>query len=281
MALNWQFNRRSQQEGVGAKAFIDTEMIQSRGLLHWDKQHICNVQKMPACPLTVFSPPAGKTEKTVADTILIKGTPYKHCFTNRSVTTIAQFLEDNRLLFVSKKRILIIFDPTFSFHEKCMPRINLHGKPKAKISRPMLLYKRATNVLYDVSCCDGLISAVNIISYQASVTVHFNISRNKFADSIEPHVVNNKRSHRDVMSARPVSLDPAGTKRLEHSTEGLSIGIVYPIYRIIAQPSDDVDERMSLYHNSRSSEQDISMDQYTFYQPRLTSILQSQSQVSI
>ena len=218
--------------------------------------------------------------------ILIKRMSHKDYFARKSVTEIAKYLDDNQLLFVSKKCMIIFVDLNFCLLEKYLHEVKLDENTNGKITDPVLFYKRGAKIFDDVRSV-GLFNVVLEINYDASTSVYFDTSRHKFVDSIDTELrlnINSNKSNRDVLPARPISLDPVGYKRLNHNTNALYFcTTVAPFYRTIAQASDDVDKARSLHHNSGPSRQDISMDQYSFYEPNLTCIIPNQSaaQVSI
>ena len=212
--------------------------------------------------------------------ILIKRMPHKACFSKKSMAKITNSLDDTQLVFVSKECLLIFVNLNFCLHEKYLRQIKLDENTNGNIADPVLIYKRGATFFCDVRS-NGLFYDVHDISYDTSVTVYFDVSRNGYVDSIDTElrfVIPNNKSHRDVIPARPISLDPVGIKRLEHNANFMNFCTVAPFYRtMIAQASDDVDKGRPLHHNSRPSRQNISMDQYTFYEPNLTSFFQNQS----
>lgn len=206
--------------------------------------------------------------------IMIKAKPHQESFTMKNVARISMFLGNNQLLLVSKHTVQIFCNINFCIVRKYLSKVNFSTATDLKIIDPVLIYSRKPNALYEISSSSGLITAVNRITFDTNKTVYYDILHNKFADSKRDEflkIVNGERSPFNVLSPRPVSLDPIGFRQLDNNVKVQSYCIIAPFHQIvIAQPSDADEERRASQLDSRFGyPRDISTDQYTFYQPRL------------
>ena len=236
---------------------IDFWAVSLRNSFNWHKNHDClphrfGIRSMLICTRENYSNGPDQCGIKCDSSVIIKGESDLSVFTTPCVQAISRLLGYKQLLYISKHGFRIYVDVTFSSSFwKFLRRIETTSSSgtEFEIKRPALYYKDSPDSLFEVEMSYNTINGICEIQCESSnsVTVYFDISSNKFADEIQmENVLNKLRSDRGARAPRPVSLKK-------------QVDTVAPIYgqTINRSPLATPDD----------SEEQLSMDQYSFYQP--------------
>ena len=213
-------------------------------------------------------------------------------FNLENVEMIAKGIVGRQILFLSKGSIIVYKDINFSLHKKYLQRLKLHkhsNKENTTEVQSSVLYRVKPREIYTIKYP---LQPEDILC-EYSCHINFDVTNNSFIDIKSPLLYKNKQNkrntvkgntaifasrrsrHSSILPPRPVSLDPNGFKQLERRQRQHSNGIcIAPAtgsnsqetskHSPVTQPLEDtVDGSPANIEYDR----DLSVDQYSFYQP--------------
>ena len=215
-----------------------------------------------------------------------------------NVEMIAKGIAGRQILFVSKGSIIAFTDINFSLHKKYLQRLKLHNHPNKENTTEVqssVLYRVRPKEIYIIKKpLSSLIQAENIVC-ESSCQIYYDVANNSFTDIKSPLLCKNKQNKRNtvkgnaaifashksrhcsVLPPRPVSLDPNGFKQLERrQLQHWKCVVIAPWtltssrsretskHSPVTQPSEDTVDGSPV---NREYDRDLSVDQYSFYQP--------------
>ena len=316
MAVVAQIKTNREELSLPPKILIDCWAVPFRNSLNWHKKHDCLNHRFGIEPILIstqknYSNGPDQCGIKCKSSVVIKRTTDCSIFTPPCVLTVSSLLDNKQLLYISKHVFRIYVDVTFnSTFSKFLHKVETISSSgtEFEIKRPALYYKDSTHSLFEVEMSYNTINGLCEIECDSSnsVTIHFDIQRNTFADEIHEEagfqdvtighrlqnegthlrtaavenietvavvhgatfgntkyedVFNRRRLKGDVKPPRPVSVKNP-TEPVEHET-------VAPVYGAtlgnapLATPTD-------------AGEEQLSMDQYTFYEPSYRSLQMQQ-----
>ena len=219
-------------------------------------------------------------------------------FNLENVEMIAKGIAGRQILLVSKGSIIVFKDINFSLHKKYLQRLKLHNhlnKENTTEVQSCVLYRVRPKEIYIIKKpLSSLIHAENILC-ESSCQIYYDVANNLFTDIKSPLLCKNRQNKRNtvkcysaifashksrhcsVLPPRPVSLDSNGFKQLERRQWQHWKCVVIAPWKAtgprsretskqspVTQPSDDTVDGSPV---NIEYDRDLSVDQYSFYQP--------------
>ena len=219
-------------------------------------------------------------------------------FNLENLEKIAKGIVGRQILLLSKGSIIVLKDINFSLHKKYLQRLKLHNhqnKENTTEVQSSVLYRVRPKEIYTIKKpLSSIIQAENILC-ESSCQIYYDVANNSFTDIKSPLLCKSKHndgntvrgnasifaSHRSrhcsVLPPRPVSLDSNGFKQLERRQwQHWKCVVIAPWtatgprsgetskHSPVTQPSEDTVDGSPVY---REYDRDLSVDQYSFYQP--------------
>ena len=280
-------------------------------------RHRFGIRSMLICTRENYSNGPDQCGVKSESSVVIKGTTDCSIFTPPCVLTVLSLLDNKQLLYISKHEFRIYVDVTFnSTFWKFLHKVETISSSgtEFEIKRPAIYYKDSTDSLFEVEMSYNTINGLCEIECDSSNTmmIHFDIQRSTFADEIHEEAVcqgvtnghriqnegaplrtavvenietetvavvhgetfgnikyedavNRLRLKDDVKPPRPVSVKNS-TEPVEHET-------VAPVYGATLGNAP-------LATPTNAGEEQLSMDQYTFYEPSYRSLQMQQVGIS-
>ena len=215
-------------------------------------------------------------------------------FNLENVEMIAKGIAGRQILFVSKGSIIVFKDINFSLHKRYLQRLKLHkhsNKENTTEVQSSVLYRVKPKEIYTIKYP----LQPEDIFCEYSCHINFDVINNSFIDIKSPLLYKNKQNKRNtvkgntaifashksrhcsVLPPRPVSLDPNGFKQLERRQwQHWKCVVTAPWtatgprsretskHSPVTQPSEDTVDGSPV---NIEYDRDLSVDQYSFYQP--------------
>ena len=219
-------------------------------------------------------------------------------FNLENLEKIAKGIVGRQILILSKGSIIVFKDINFSLHKMYLQRLKLHNhsnKENTTEVQSSVLYRVRPKEIYTIKKpLSSIIQTENILC-ESSCQIYYDVASNSFTDIKSPLLCKNRQNKRNtvkgysaifashksrhcsVLPPRPVSLDSNGFKQLERRQWQYWNSVVIAPWTApgprsretskhspVTQPSDDTVDGSPV---NIEYDRDLSVDQYSFYQP--------------